>query len=277
MVEYKCEICSRIFYRKFLYDQHKRRKTSCANKKCGSKTEKKNDHKCKKCKHTYSRRDSLVRHMKTCKGIKTKGNVNNDINKSIKNNVSEKINENNGLVTNGHANKISYKSPNSNNVIINLVIFAKDGTKNISHKDLGDILGSNKNLFESMISNVNFNPNKPEHHNVYYPDLKSGYGVVYEDNKWISKKIDEILNTLLDAKIEDLNEILNDMGDFLNKKSRNKIKKALEEAEHCSTPPGSRKKLMKYIKTILYNDKDMIIKTRKLTKKQEQELLNMDD
>ena len=157
----------------------------------------------------------------------------------------------------------------NSNVTINLIVFSKDGIKCLNSKDYNKLFESNKHLIEELITQVNFNPDKPEHHNVYYPDLKSGYGIVYEDNKWISKKIDEILNTLLDAKVEDLNEILNDMGDFLNKKSRAKIKKAIENTNHDSIPPGSRKKLMKYIKTILYNNKDMIIKTRKLTKKQE--------
>ena len=33
--------------------------------------------------------------------------------------------------------------------------------------------------------------------------MKSAYGEVYENKSWIKKKIDEILDTLIDAKIED--------------------------------------------------------------------------
>ena len=36
--------------------------------------------------------------------------------------------------------------------------------------------------------------------------------------------------------------------------------------------PGSRKKLATYLKPILYNHKDIIIRTRKLTKAQEEEI-----
>ena len=71
---------------------------------------------------------------------------------------------------------------------------------------------------------VNFDPNKPHHHNVYYPDIKSTYGEVFEDQQWTKKKINEILNTLIDAKREDLNNILNEISEFINKKTRNKMK-----------------------------------------------------
>ncbi len=147
--------------------------------------------------------------------------------------------------------------------MINLFFFGKDGIENLTSKDYKKILKSNKSIIEELITQVNFNPDKPQHHNVYFPNIKSGYGVVYEDNKWIYKKINEIINILLDAKIEDLHEILNDMGDFLTIDVRDEILNAIENADHKS--PNSRKKLMKYIKAILYNNKDMIIKTRKFT------------
>ncbi|XWV26673.1 hypothetical protein QJ857_gp0387 [Tupanvirus soda lake] len=61
------------------------------------------------------------------------------------------------------------------------------------------------------------------------------------------------------------------MKDFLNKKTRNKIKQTIENFDYSK--PGARKKIRSYLKPILYNHKDMIIKTRKLTKEQEEELI----
>jgi hypothetical protein len=79
-----------------------------------------------------------------------------------------------------------------------------------------------------------------------------------------------MLETLIDAKIGDLEEILNEMGDILSESARNKIKEAIENMD-CSKP-GARKKLKSYLKPILYNHKELIIKTRKLTKEQEEEI-----
>lgn len=60
------------------------------------------------------------------------------------------------------------------------------------------------------------------------------------------------------------------MGDILNKKARNKIKDAIEDMNWKNPTP--RKKLKQYLRPILYNYRDLIIKTRliKLTKEQEE-------
>src|SRR5271154_5778667 len=92
---------------------------------------------------------------------------------------------------------------------------------------------------------VNFDPNKPHHHNVYYPDIKSTYGEVFEDQQWTKKKINEILNTLIDAKREDLNNILNEISEFINKKTRNKMKEVLHNTNY--TELDYRKRLIRYL------------------------------
>ena len=254
MVQYTCEKCFKEFDRKFLFDQHQNRKTSCVG---DSKiNQKKHINKCKICQKEFSRPDSLTRHYQNCKIKKVSNTIKG---------------ENIILVSGDNSNNNSNNISLNGNVFVNMVFFGKDGIKNISPKDLSEILKSNKNIFESLISNVNFNPNKPEHHNIYYGDLKSSYGEVYENKKWAIKKIDEILNTLLDAKTEDLNEIINDMNDFLNKKTRQKILDAIENADYSK--PNNRKHLKSYLRAILYNNKEMIIKTRKLTKEQEEDFL----
>lgn len=260
--KFKCDKCRKKFSQKQDLKRHQNRLIDCVT---GNKKSLKNLQQfgCEFCDKKFTRKDNMRRHMNNCKVKMNTITIDGDENNPI---IGKKVNS-------------IYKSENAKIINIknlNLFVFSKDGITGLNSKDYKKILESNKHIIEELITQVNFNPDKPQHHNVYYPDLKSAYGVVYEDNKWISKKIDEILNTLLDAKIEDLNEILNDMGDFLNKHTRSKIKKAIEDANNNSIPPGSRKKLMKYIKTILYNNKDMIIKTRKLTKEQEEEILKHD-
>ena len=258
MVSYTCEKCNKIFDRKFLFDRHINRKTDCTNS--GSKTSKPIDHKCKKCKKNFSRKDSLNRHLKICKCSVSNSNNNSA---SIKgNNNKNSIVGNNNLALN-----------ECKNFSINVVVFTKDGIQSLTPQELSNMFKSNNNLFESMIHFINFNPNKPQHHNVYYPDMKSSYGVVYENKKWVMRKINEILDMLLDAKIEDLNEILNEMGDFLSKKTRQKIRETIEGIDYSK--PGYRKKLITYLKPILYNNKDIIIKTRKMT--ESNETVDLDD
>ncbi|AFX92036.1 hypothetical protein CE11_00003 [Megavirus courdo11] len=75
------------------------------------------------------------------------------------------------------------------------------------------------------------------------------------------KRIHEIISKLLDSKVEDLNIIVNELSDYLNKKSIKKIKDAIKDADFSK--PDSRKKLISYIKPILYENKDIIIKPEK--------------
>ena len=70
---------------------------------------------------------------------------------------------------------------------------------------------SNENLVQYLIKTVNFNPKKPQHHNILYKNLSSVYGKSYQEGGWIDKKISEIIDMLIDAKLEDLNDILNEM------------------------------------------------------------------
>src|SRR5205085_2597860 len=68
-MQYKCKKCGRSFHKKYDYDNHKKRKTSCITKS-GSKTAKKTNFKCVHCKKDFSRKDSLSRHIATCKSYK---------------------------------------------------------------------------------------------------------------------------------------------------------------------------------------------------------------
>jgi len=242
MVEYKCKKCRKVFSNKTDYERHLNRKTECN----GSKTNKKvKTVKCNNCKKKLSRKDALIRHLRTCK-------------KKNKEVIMEKINNGveNKIDIEGNNNKIENKITNTtNNITINM-------GPDCSMEDLKKILKSG-NLFEGIILVINFNPEKPQHHGMYWEDTKSAYGKIYENDKWVTKKINEIMEKLLDAKVEDLNMILNEMEDFLNDKTVKKIKETLETVDFSKS--DSRKKLKTYLKPILYDNKDMVIETRKKT------------
>jgi hypothetical protein len=255
-------------HKKFTTNYNLKRHQNTCN--FGSKSKKQIRFKCKYCKGYFTRKDSLSAHIKKqrCKEYKKEkliinGNKNRQTNdkRKIEINGNENINQQISIRLGNNSSQTSNIIKNSPINVVNLIVFGKDGIQNITSNELFEMLSSNNNCYESLISMVNFNPNKPQHHNVYYNDLKSSYGVVYENNKWVTKKIDEIVNLLLDAKTEDLNDIIGEYGDFLNKKSRQKIKETIENADYSK--PDCRKKLISYLKPILFNNKDMIIKTRK--------------
>ncbi len=153
-------------------------------------------------------------------------------------------------------------------ITINLTVFGKDGVKNLTYDEIVNLMNSNENLVQFLIKNVNLNPNKPQHHNILYTNLRSAY----EKDGWVEKKISEIIDKLIDAKLEDLNDIMNEMN-FLTDDSKQKIRDTIIGLDR--TKPGARKKFASYIKPILYNHREMIEKT-KLTKEQEDEIIRQE-
>ncbi len=256
MAVHKCNKCKMIFSSLSNLNRHQKSTQSC---KFNSKTSKKISYKCKYCKKKFSRNDALKQHINKnrCPVYKQKFN----------------IKENNGVISNklkGH--NCIIQSPNSvinNPVTINLVLFGKDGIRNLTYDEINKLFKTNINLVEFLVKAVNLNPEKPQHHNILYTNLRSAYGKSFKNDGWVSNKIDELIDTLIDAKLEDLSDILNEM-EFLDKKAKNKIKETITNLDHKR--PFARKKLASYLKPILYNHRDMIVKTMHLTQEQEQEI-----
>lgn len=99
--------------------------------------------------------------------------------------------------------------------------------------------------------------------------MKATYGKIYENKKWVDKKINEIINKILDVKTEDLYLILDKLDGIINKETKQNIIKTINDVDNPN--PERRKKLVSYIKPILYNNKDMVIKTKKMLEKIEQD------
>lgn len=238
MVEYECKKCKKKFDQKSNFDKHTDRKTDCSKIKYEIKKEKKNNV-CDKCNREFSRECSLKRHMNICKA-----------NKVIKTKV---IGDNNNL----H----NYNDCTINNTIKieNLVVFGKEGIEHITVKDLIAILNSKTGLIESLVEKTNLDPSKPQYHNVFIKDLKSGYGDIYGEKGWKKKNINAILNTIIDTKSENINEILENYGDSFNDKIKERLKNAVQSKDYKNME--SRKLMKKYLKEVLFNGSKIINKS----------------
>lgn len=257
MNNFICHKCGNHFNKKYNLNRHLNRLIDCVS---GSKTKREySKYSCKYCDRGFTRKDSFDRHVSPCKKkyISKKKKLDN---KKITNNGNKNV------LNNGNHNHsiVTYKSPNSNNnTIVNLVVFPKEDITKLDYIDLKKLFNTKENLIQALTKTINFNPHKPENHNILYSDLKSTYGEVFQDDKWVKRKIDEILDILIDARVDNFNNILNDMGNFLSEKTQQKIQDTIENFDYSK--PNYRKRLKVYLKPIIYNHRDMILKTKKLS------------
>jgi len=61
--------------------------------------------------------------------------------------------------------------------------FAKDGIISLKYDELKELFESKEDVIPRLIKIINFNPKKPQHHNILYDDKKSSTGAVYENRK----------------------------------------------------------------------------------------------
>lgn len=225
---------------------------------------------CEKCKTTFYRKQDFDRHQKR----KTDCSAGSKTNKRHPQIICEWCGGGFSRSDSLARHKLTCKYKKNVKPLITLTSFAKDGIKNITCVDLSNILNPPGDMVEKIILRVNFNANKPHHHNILYTDLKSSHGEVYEDGKWIKKLISEILNTLINSKCDDLNQIIIDLGDHLSEITKNRIKQSIKNVDYRDK--DTRNCFIRHLKPVLVNNRNMVINTGQLIKQHEIEYPNND-
>ena len=116
---------------------------------------------------------------------------NNLTNTNSNNNANNNTNSNNN-------NKII--NNNSNNTNINICSIGAEDISKLSAKVLRNMyVCDNEKLFLNSVEGINFNPELPQNHNISYRNLRSNDCQVYDDNKWCTMDIKEVIKMLLSS------------------------------------------------------------------------------
>ena len=262
MVEYKCNLCDRVFNKKSTYDYHKQRKTNCKKITCDHKIDHFLtifDHKtnnmikdenlsnnngnkkfqCEYCHNNYSNKSHLTRHIKNNCKVKIKDHniiskdkfsldefiqkqiehdekilkIQKDYEDKILNILKEneekfKKLENTIVESKKKVNKKKYIENNiinngivnNNNTNINICGLGSEDISKLSSKVLRSMyVCDNDKLFLNSIEGINFNPDLPQNHNISYRNLRSNDCQVYDDNKWSTMDIKEVIKMLISS------------------------------------------------------------------------------
>jgi hypothetical protein len=162
-------------------------------------------------------------------------------------------NNNNNITNNIQINLNNYDNPNCDFLTIE--------QKNKFLKD------RYKGLID-FITFVYFNESYPENHTILYTNLRSKFGQIYKNNKWMIEEIDNIADKLNEYSFDKLSEHLDKIkGDKSKAELFEKdIDKGESFIEHF-TSNDTTKQARTNIKKTIYNNKDMVNKTRESKQK----------
>lgn len=253
--------------------------------------------KCYFCEKIFSKKGNLERHINiTCKNKKELVNnkeiinlkkikLENDINKNInsKKNITKKeehINklENeidilkktlNTILKKQHVKNSSDEKNNitfqqvinnvniNNNLMINLNSFGKENINHITEKDYKQYMSGFFPGFIKFIKKIHFDDDMPENHNIYATNLKSKYIYVYEDNKWIIKQKNDIIDDIMRKKYLLLDDKCEEYED---KEINENISSKFREFQKNFYNDEAQKNTKDDIMLLLYNNRDKIKK-----------------
>ena len=250
---------------------------SSKNEECSSKNEEflkipqnsSFSNQCKYCEKIFSRSDNLARHYNNCKEkIKTdEANKNMEELVRLLNEQKLELDKKNEQIDElikkaGIQNSGTIVQNIQNN--IKLLAYNKSDISDLTENDFIRCFNHNNMCVPHLMKRIHFNPKKPENHNVFISNLKSGHIMLYDGKQWNTFNRDEIVDDIFDDKHDILEQKYEEWVDvgkdypIIFYKFRRYLEKMNNEIV--------LKKIKDEMKFILYNNRNLI-KNKKITKK----------
>lgn len=239
---YTCERCNKKFYNETHLKDHMNRKIPCIKIPIDNKEV---NNYCEKCNKYFSRPYTLNRHIRTIHDKNKTPNFN-------------KINTNNGnnnqIINTGDNNKIIVKQ-------YNIYPFGKYELDDLSTTEKIAIFSSNLNPIEMIVIKTHLNPDKTQYHNCGFDDLHSGYGIIYDGEKWEHWRISLIMNSLIEIGQENSLKLYEKIKHFFIDDAKKSIEYSLDSNKYLTRPRNDhfnidiscKKNLIAHIKTKFYD------------------------
>ena len=272
---YTCEYCSKIYKHKQSLDKHIR--SSCLkskdeelkncvkllNETTNIYSKIRNKEEKNKVKIEIDKRNAAIKLLleKVEKAYSNTDNMNNSNHITKQNKIQQEITNytNNIAQQNNIKQDITNNIAQQNNVQQNIILNFKD--TDISHltpKDFKQIIGRKINCITEFIRRVHCNDSAPQNMNVYIPNLKNNYIMIYKDGIWILSDRDEIIEDLIENHTCLLEEWIDNNPEKASADLKDTFDEYLDYREKHYT--GLNKKLKNEIKKDLYNVRHKINK-----------------
>lgn len=248
---FDCKCCKYKTIYKTNFDKHlltKKHKTNCAIVDDKPFT-------CKYCSQKYKYKQSLSKHVKySC----TK-NKDEDL-KELVRLLNNKLDHKDKQIENKdkQIEKLKGKLEININTTINniqnitLLSYTETDTSHLTDHDYKTCIKTKNWCVVKMIEKVHFNPKKPENMNLYIPNIKDKYIMMYEAGNWKLNHTKDVIEKLYDENEELISEWVEiHPDDIESKKSFNRylFLKDTDEDEK------NKKSLREHTKILLYNNR----------------------
>jgi hypothetical protein len=286
MVNYICSICKKNFNHKGDYNRHINRKKKCVPKsssslkknisknnnqsissKSGTTVPKNEQLLCKYCEKKFNKKYNLKRHEKTCKLKKYNDSLKEELFELLLNNQKKQKEEYENRINKLQKDllqlSVKIEKPTINNYYtqnvqnIQILAYEKTDTSHLKDKDYKKILRRGNFCVPNLVDAIHFNPNKPENHNIYIPNMKTGFIMCWNGKSWDIRNREDVIDDIYDDKsnlLIDKIEEWEEIGYKLDPNIMIKFKRFLSKMDDNIV----KNKVKEEIRFLLYNKRKLI-------------------
>ena len=231
--------------------------------------ESKRIHFCKFCEKNYSTSSNLSKHLKKCKDKMKTDEANFHMQElvNVLNEQKERLNKYDLELEekNKQINELIKKAGINNSTItqniqnnIKLLAYDKTDISDLTEKDFIRCFNHNNMCVPHLVKRIHFNPKKPENHNVFISNLKSGHIMLYDGKQWNTFNRDEIVDDIFDDKHDILEQRIEEWVNMGKDYPLiyHKFKRYLEKLNNDVV----LKKVKNEMKFVLYNNRNIVKK-----------------
>ena len=165
-------------------------------------------YKCSYCEKNYSSNSNLNKHLKSCREKKKSDdakksmdelvNILNQQLKEVRKELENKNKQIDELIKKAGIQNSTITQNIQNN--IKLLAYKDTDISNISDKDILKCLNHSNMCVPHLIKMIHLNPDLPENHNIYISNLKNGYIMIYDGDKWTTLNREDVIDNLINDK-----------------------------------------------------------------------------
>ncbi len=231
------------------------------------------ENRCKYCDKTFKFKQGMYRHIKYyCKKnededlkelVRLMNNQLIEKDKTMQNYVKEQ--EKNNKMIQKLTNKLQITNYNNqNNIIVNnnirLLNYNDTDISHLTSIDYKEAINQVNNATLDLIKRIHFNPNKPENMNIYIPNIKDKYIVLFKENTWQIQTRNKEIDDLMEDKYLLLQEWYNTNMNKVSQDEYNILKKNFERFDENINDTKIRNIVKNEIIMFLYNKRNMVLK-----------------